>query len=208
MAWSFVNLIYSLENLGVVDVILPFIIVFTVIFASLQKTKILGEDSKRYNVIVALVMGFSVVIPHVLWGTQCGAGPNYFPNGFIDIVCMMNSALPSVSLVALAFVMVMVLLGIVGHEINFAGTSLAGIAIWASVIIVLIIFLSAADVWQTMPWWLIWTRDPYIREIVLVILVFGIVIWFITKEDKKEKDQTRGFSKMMKEAGKVLGGPK
>jgi len=35
---------YSLQDIGVVDVILPFILIFTIVFAVLEKTKILGED--------------------------------------------------------------------------------------------------------------------------------------------------------------------
>lgn len=45
----------------VVEVILPFLLVFTVVFAILQKSKILGDDKKQIDAIVALVIGLMFV---------------------------------------------------------------------------------------------------------------------------------------------------
>jgi len=42
------------------------ILIFTIIYAALYKSKILGEDRKNFNVIIALVVALSVIIPHVL----------------------------------------------------------------------------------------------------------------------------------------------
>ncbi|MBC8495439.1 hypothetical protein H8D36_04760 [archaeon] len=195
MVWSFEQSIYALDHLGIVDVILPFIIVFTIVFAALQKSKILGKDSKKYNVVIALVMGLAVVIPHVTG--------MYPPNG--DVVQIMNAALPNVSLVAIAFVMVMLILGIIGGDMNFAGTSLGGIAIVVAIVAVLLIFLAASNVFRTMPWWLDWVRDPYVRELIVVILVFGIIIAFITKEDK---DDAKGFGEGLKNMTDIFAGKK
>jgi hypothetical protein len=44
-----------------VDVILPFILVFTVVFAVLQKSEILGKKQRQIDAIVALVIGLLVV---------------------------------------------------------------------------------------------------------------------------------------------------
>ncbi len=43
------------------DVMLPFLLVFVVIFAILQKTKILGDGKKQIDALVALVVGLIVV---------------------------------------------------------------------------------------------------------------------------------------------------
>lgn len=193
---NFESMIYSLQNMGVVDVILPFILIFAIIFAALTKSKILGKDSKKFNVIISLVMGLAVVVPHVL-GT-------YPPNA--DVVEIMNSALPNVSLIAVAFIMVMLILGIIGGDINFAGTSIGGIAVFISVAAVVVIFLSAANVFTNTPRWLYWVRDPYVKELVLVILVFGIIIWFITKEDKT--GETRNFKNFLEDTSRIFTGPK
>ena len=65
----FRGVIEFLGKIGVYDVILPFLLVFTIIFAILEKTRVLGTeeiDGKKYskkniNAMVAFVMSFLVV---------------------------------------------------------------------------------------------------------------------------------------------------
>src|SRR3989338_7097050 len=98
---AFSNVAASLQNFGVVDFLLPFILVFTIVFAVMQRTKILGEN-KNYNVIIALVLGLLFVIPHITGS---------YPLGY-DPVAVMNQSLPSISLVAIASIMLLLLMGI------------------------------------------------------------------------------------------------
>jgi len=44
-----------------VEVILPFLLVFTIVFAVLQKSKVLGDGKKQIDAIVALVIGLLVI---------------------------------------------------------------------------------------------------------------------------------------------------
>ena len=53
--------ITSLSHPLRVEVILPFLLVFTLVFAILQKTKILGDGKKQIDALVALVIGLIVV---------------------------------------------------------------------------------------------------------------------------------------------------
>ena len=50
-----------LTNPLFMEIILPFLLVFTVIFAILQKTKILGEGRARIDAIISLVIALIVV---------------------------------------------------------------------------------------------------------------------------------------------------
>ena len=43
------------------DYVLPFILVFTLIFAILQKTQLLGEERKQINAILGLVIGLILI---------------------------------------------------------------------------------------------------------------------------------------------------
>ena len=43
------------------DLVLPFLLIFAVVFAILQKSEILGKDKKQTDAIVALVVGLLVV---------------------------------------------------------------------------------------------------------------------------------------------------
>lgn len=45
----------------VTNIILPFVLIFAVVFAILQKSQILGKDKKRIDALVALVIGLMVV---------------------------------------------------------------------------------------------------------------------------------------------------
>ncbi len=54
-----------LDSWGLTDVMLPFLLIFVVIFAVLQKSNILGEGKRKYNLVFSLVVGMLVVVPHV-----------------------------------------------------------------------------------------------------------------------------------------------
>jgi len=92
----------TMDTWGLTDVLLPFLLIFTLVFAVLQKTKILGEDKKNFNVVIALVMSLTVVIPHASGGYPL----NYDP------VNIINAFLPGISLVIVAVVMLFVLIGL------------------------------------------------------------------------------------------------
>lgn len=70
MASQFRNILDFLVNLGFYDVILPFLLVFTIVFALLERTKVFGTediDGKKYpkknlNTIMAVVVAFFVVL--------------------------------------------------------------------------------------------------------------------------------------------------
>lgn len=50
-----------LEQIGLLDVILPFILVYAIVWSVLQRTKVLGEKSQHYNAVIAFVLGFFVI---------------------------------------------------------------------------------------------------------------------------------------------------
>lgn len=44
-----------------IDIILPFLLVFTLVFAILDKTKLLGEEKRQVNAIMSLVIGIILI---------------------------------------------------------------------------------------------------------------------------------------------------
>ncbi len=50
-----------LSNPVVVETLLPFLLVFTIIFAILQKTQILGKDKRQIDALVSLAIGLIVI---------------------------------------------------------------------------------------------------------------------------------------------------
>lgn len=173
------------QEIGLVDVLLPFVLVFTIIFAVMQKTKILG-DKKNFNVVIALVLALTFVVPHITGGYSAGFDP----------VSIMNEALPSISLVAVAAIMLLVLLGIFGKR--FAGAFSPFIAL-ISVGFVVYIFGAAFNIWNSpsnlFSWW-----SPELTELLVIIAVFGVIVWFITKEQGQQ-----GIAKTLKKGWSSIG---
>ncbi len=169
----FVRGVEVLEQLGLSDVLLPFFLVFTLVFAILQKSHILGSDeaAKKYNIILSLVMAFAVIIPHVL---------GVFPPQ-ADVVNIINTALPNIALVIIALVMVLLLLGLFGAKVS--GNVSGGIALVAF-IVVAYVFGAAAGYWQVSPWFT-FLEDPDTQALIIILLVFGLVVTFITGGEKK-----------------------
>jgi len=165
----------QLETLGLLNVLLPFLLIFTIAFAVLQKSKIMGERSYRFNIIISFVLALAAIIPHV-------TGSTVFP----DVVVPINKALPQVSLLMVASMMALLMIGVFGHNINLAGTSLGGVVVIFSLVAVVYTFLQAAGLTRRIEL----LADPQTRSLLIAILVFGIIVWFITSEPNEDSKGT------------------
>jgi hypothetical protein len=193
---DFVEFVEVLESWGLTDALLPFLLIFVILFAILQKTKVLGEGKKNFNVIVSLVISLLVVIPHVT--------NSYPPEG--DVVLIINTALPQVSIIFVAIIMLLVLIGILGGEAHWMGGSLSGWIAIISFIVIIWIFGRAAGWFSYVPGWLRWIQDPDVWALIVILLVFGIVIWFITR-DSEEQNKIHGLSKLTDGLGNMFKKP-
>ena len=89
-----------LQDFGFFDVILPFLLVFTIVFGILEKTKIFGTEKigdkeyakKNINSMVAFVLAFFVIAAK-------------------EIVSSIQTSLPIVSLVLIAIICFLMLIG-------------------------------------------------------------------------------------------------
>ncbi|MFH0875422.1 MAG: hypothetical protein V1859_05775 [archaeon] len=180
-----------LNELGVTAVILPFLLVFTIIYAVLYKSQILGEPKKPFNKIVALVIALAVIFPQFT-----GIGPNVVP--------IINNALPQVSIIGIAIIMFLILIGMWGVNVDIAGKSFGGWVVVLSMIAIAVIFANSAGWLPFIPeWTLSWIGDETM-SLIIIILIFGVIISFITGEEKPE-DKKESRLKMFED---VLGGGK
>lgn len=158
-----------LDQIGVLDIILPFMLIFTVVYAILQQTNILGEGKKNFNITIAFVMGLGVVIPHVT-GSYRG----------VDPVVLINSALPNVAVWIVAILMLLILIGVLGLkrdnmlEIKWAQTAVVFVAI----AVVAFIFLNSAGIIYDIPF----ISNPDVQALLLILLVFGLIVYFVTSD--------------------------
>ncbi len=179
-----------LNELGFADSIFPFILIFTIVFAILQRTQILGigADSrprKNFNVVIALVIAFTVVTPHIL-GT--------FPPGQ-DAVEIINKAIPSVAVLIVAIVLFLIIAGVVSPGVLNPADGLRGVATLGAFIAILLIFGNAAGWWSG--FFLIGPlADPDTQALIIIILVFAVVIFTITAEPN-QGNEGRGFMNLL-----------
>ncbi|HLC58223.1 MAG TPA: hypothetical protein VJI68_00010 [Candidatus Nanoarchaeia archaeon] len=120
MALDFQYLLSYLVDIGVIDVFLPFLLVFAIIFAILEKTHILGAEKTNINVVVSLAIGLLLVVQR-------------------DIVEIINTFLPRVSLIIVVVLMMLLLIALVsGQPFKGFQNGLLGLAMIILVVAVLI----------------------------------------------------------------------
>ena len=179
-----------------IEVVLVFLLIFVIIYAILQKTKILGEGKKNLNIVVAMVVGLLVVIPHVT-----GRFP---PNA--DPVLIIQDALPSISIVLVAIIFLLILIGVFGQEKVFLGMSMPGWIAFFSFAVIVIVFGGAAGWWSG---YFGQTLEQFVGAesiaVVIMLLVFGIIIAWVTS-DSKESDERSTMKRMGLDFSKLFGG--
>ena len=182
-----------LRDFGLFDVILPFLLVFTITFAVLEKTRILGTvkiqggeetiPNKNLNSMVSFVVALLVVAT-------------------ANIVRAINESLPNIVLLLVASISFLILIGVfVKDEMDFTNEH----KIWnrAFIIImfigVILIFLNAiyiniageeASVLEYALNWVIenWSGTVFGAIVILVVVVVAMLFITSTKSGNKKKD--------------------
>ncbi|MBW3015371.1 hypothetical protein KY330_03050 [Candidatus Woesearchaeota archaeon] len=168
MAYQFRTLGYWLQQIGFVDLFLPFILIFAVVYGILSRMQLF--DNRNLNTAISVVLALLVVIPHVT-GT-------YPPNA--DVVQIINDAIPNVGVVLVAVLLLFIMIGAWG--VNWAGATagwVRNIAVALSVVAILYIFGSSAGWFRYPPYWLSWLVHPDTAMIVVGVLVCGLIIYAI-----------------------------
>jgi|SRR3989344_932321 len=179
-AFNFGDTVNYLVESGVYDVLLPFLLIFSIIFAILEKTKILGESKTNINVVVSVVIGLLLIVQR----------------GIVEII---NIFLPRVSLIIVVILMALLVISMVaGKEFKgLKGTTL-GIAIIV-IIVALIIALTSPPLGtgygltQT-------DRDALLRIGVPLLVLFGVIA-LVTASPKKPEGKKSFLKTLAKEFG-------
>jgi hypothetical protein len=175
MAFNIEQIIIQLKDIGVYDYILPFLLVFTILFAILEKIKIFGTDKKNVNVVVSIIIGFLLIVQ-------------------TPLVYIMNNFLGKISLFIIVVIMFLLVTGIFGvdAEGGFTGTS----GMIAIIICILAIFWALSPGLFDLPSWL----NPSSSDIAVIILIVVIIatIAFIVGGKKQESVIERMGKEMFK----------
>ena len=174
--FSFV--LIKLNKLGLYDIILPFLLIFTIVFAVLEKTKILGVDKikdqeiakKNLNSIVAFVVAFLVIA-----STQ--------------LVAVISEVMANVTLLLILGICFMMLVGSFYGDKQFSleDTKWVKFLMIFMFIGVVIIFLNALDWLQFVFAIFVYWEAEWASGIIFLLVILGFM-WYITKENPtKEK---------------------
>jgi len=120
-AFDFEKVIGFMQGAGFFDYLIPLLLIFSIMFALLEKTKVLGKNKTNINVLVALVIGLLLVAQPL-------------------VVQTMNSFLPKASLI---FIVILVCLMTIALLAGGEHTGIAGTAYAIAAIVVIIAILSA-----------------------------------------------------------------
>ncbi len=177
MASPLENAIIFLRDFGLFDIVLPFLLVFTIVFAILEKTKILGEEDgkpkKNLNSMVAFVVGLLVVATN-------------------KIVNALTQALPNVILLVIISISFLLLIGVFWKtgEMDFRTEhkGLYGVFVAFFLIAIILIFLGSIEKGVSGESWLKffydyvalnWGGSVVSSFIFLLVVIFAI--YFVTK---------------------------
>ena len=106
--FSFENSIEYLQQIGFYEYVLPFILIFGIFFAILEKTKVFGQDRTNINVMVSSVVGLLLIVQQ-------------------NIVAIINDFLPRVSLILVVIIVLLVVVNLIAgkSELKLKGTVFA-----------------------------------------------------------------------------------
>ena len=171
---SFTDVIVKAESLGLRDSLLPFMFVFVLVFAILEKAKILGENAKRLNVVIAGIMGLLFVIPHVM---------HTYPTGY-DPVQIANDSIPDVALIIIGifcFFLLVAMMSGKGADSMFSPKITTSILVLSGIAVFLIFGGNAG-------WWNVgFLQGITLEEVgnVALVLFFLFLIYYVVKGEEK-----------------------
>lgn len=183
---AFRGVIEFLDKIGIYDVVLPFLLVFTIVFAILEKTRIFGVEKvgkeeytkKNLNAMVSFVISFLVVASSKL-------------------VAVINQALANVVLLLLVSVAFLLL---IGSFFSYKEETFLEKGPWRTSFMILmtigvaLIFMNAFG-WLE-PFWnyIIRYWDSAMVGSIILLIIILVFMWYVTsggkkpekKEEKKE----------------------
>lgn len=158
-----------------VEVILPFILVFTVVYAISSQIPQL-KQKPRMQMMISIVIALLVIIPHVT--------SNYY-YGEVDVVEVINQSIPQVALLIIAVVMALMLIGALSQNDNDMSFHMRWLK-WVALIVVALIFIDNIGIGSISGYSLTsWFGDPDFQAIIIIIIIFAVLVKFITGSREK-----------------------
>ena len=169
-SFSFADTIKLLKETGVYEYVLPFLLVFAIMFALLEKTKVLGDDKTNINGLIAFVVGLVLIAQQ----------------GIVEII---NRFLPRVSLILVVILMALVVIATIAGK-KFEGFQGPWFGLLILIGLAAVIYSAVAG---TAGGSLISSQDQgTLIAIGLPIAILALVFWIVTRSSKKDKEEGAG----------------
>jgi len=167
---SITNILNTWADMGVFAYVIPFLLIFAVVFAILQKTKLLGDNNPSVQAIVALAVG--------LLSLQFDFVSTFYANIF-----------PKFGIGLAVFLVLIILLGFfyTGSE-GEPKTAIKWIG-WFTGIAVVVWALSSWDFWQD-NWSISWWIQEYFWPIIILAAVVAVIVVVAKSGDSSTKTPT------------------
>lgn len=158
----------------IAETLLPFTLVFTIVYALLVKTEALGKRNTGGNVVIALAVALTLATMHLR---------GIFPEA-LDPVNWINIAVPYFSLTLIIILMLLLVLAVLGIEPNWR--LLKTVFLFLVVVDVIIpdtlliaLFLGNMD---GPPPWLAFLTEPVFIGSIIAIAIFLSLVWYVVRD--------------------------
>ncbi len=156
-----------------VETILPFILIFTIVFAVLQKTKILGDGKKQIDAIVSLVFGLLVI-------------------SFAQATNIIINLIPFLAVSLVIILVLMILLGSFSEPGKFFEKFPKAIRVILMVGVTVAVAIAVVYItgfWQILLDWLFISGDNNIlANVIFIVIIVGAVIAVLVGKGKSSKE--------------------
>ena len=168
LAWSgtIKDVFSQWEQFGFFDYILPFLLIFALVFGILTKTRIF-EKNKAINAIIALAVG--------LMALQFGFVSQFF-----------SEILPRLGI---GLMVILIILILVGLFLNPKNKGMMGLMFAIGMIIIIVILVKTAGAFG---WtWNFWQENlPLVVGIVIILAILGIIIAASSKWERGPQSES------------------
>ena len=148
--------VQTLVNAGLMEVLLPFVLIFSITWGVLERTQVLGEDKRKENAMTAVAIAFLSV----------------FAVKTLNIVGLLVSYM---SLVFITGMMIAIIFGIVGARTDKPNKMLSGVVGLIFFITLLFVFTEAGLIDKNVFF------SKILFPLILLVAAIGLIAYFIKK---------------------------
>ena len=189
MASVFRGILDFFHQIGIYDVVLPFLLVFTIVFAILEKTRVLGTDEiegksypkKNLDSMVSFVVAFFVIASSRL----------------VELITEVSANMVVLLLLSIFFLLLVGSFYEEGKEPFALQDNWKKLFVWIMFVGIVAIFLHAIKTSDGTPW-LTWfinyiyqnATSTMVASVIFIIIIIGFMFWVVYEPKGSKKSES------------------